>query len=329
VASTSERDQLSHRLFSAKSALIISHIMPDADTLGAALALGLSLRPLGIEVHLACQDPVPAELRFLPSADEIQPRMYSGEEVIVTVDISDQPRIGKLYDERVFSTVPVLVIDHHITNTRFGTWNWVADVPATSEMVLEMLEARGVPISQDIATCLLAGIIGDTQCFMTSNTAPSSLKAAARLQALGANLQEIAATVLNRRPASALAVWREAFNNVYQEGGILITTLSNQFLRSVGADDSSTNGLSSWLAGLDGVLIAAVLREGDDGSVDVSMRSVPTINLAEAAKNLGGGGHPQAAGCVLPGPLPAARERLLQELRPLTASTKRSQEAAG
>ncbi len=316
---TSDRDQLSDRLFAAKSALIIAHIMPDADTLGAALGLGLSLRSLGMTIHLACADPVPTELRFLPSAQEFQPRLYAGEEIIVTVDISDEQRIGTLYDEKIFSTVPVLVIDHHITNTRFGALNWVTEVPATSEMILELLQARGVTISLDAATCLLAGIIGDTQCFLTSNTSPSSLIAAAQLQALGAPLRDIATTVLNRRPVSALAVWREAFINACQEPGIIITTLGSAFLRSVSADDSSTNGLSSWLAGLDGVLISAVLREADDGSVDISMRSVPEINIAVVAQKLGGGGHPQAAGCVLAGPLSSASERLLTELRPLTA----------
>jgi len=300
--------------------------MPDADTLGAALGLGLSLRSLGIVVRFACEDPAPTELRFLPSSSEIRPEPYAGEEVIVTVDISDQLRIGKLYDEKVFSSVPVLVIDHHVTNTRFGTLNWISDVPATSEMILELLQARDVAISLEAATCLLAGIIGDTQCFLTSNTTPSSLMAAAQLQKLGAPLREIATTVLNRRPASALAVWREAFINSYQEPGIIITTLGSAFLRGAGADDSSTNGLSSWLAGLDGILISAVLREADDGSVDVSMRSVPEINISVVSQKLGGGGHPQAAGCVLTGPLPAARERLLTELRPLVKPAAHGEE---
>ncbi|MHB9034011.1 MAG: DHH family phosphoesterase, partial [Anaerolineae bacterium] len=149
---------------------------------------------------------------------------------------------------------------------------------------------------------------------------------AAQLQKIGAPLREIAATVLNRRPASALAVWREAFLNVTQESSIVLTTLSKEFLRSVHADDSSTNGLSSWLAGLDGTLISAVLREDEDGSVDVSMRSVPEINVAVVAKKLGGGGHPQAAGCVLPGPLSATRERLLGELCTLTEHAVKTEE---
>ncbi|MHB9034367.1 MAG: DHH family phosphoesterase, partial [Anaerolineae bacterium] len=174
-----DRDRLIERLFNSKSAYIISHIAPDADTLGAALGLGLALRQLGISVHFACEDPVPMELRFLPSSNEFTSRPYAGEEVIVTVDISDQQRIGKLYDEKVFSSVPVLVIDHHVTNTRFGAINWISDVPATSEMILEMLQSRDIAISIEAATCLLAGIIGDTQCFLTSNTQPSSLVAAA------------------------------------------------------------------------------------------------------------------------------------------------------
>ena len=206
----SEREIIGECLRAAHSIWIVSHIAPDADTLGSALALAWSLRSLGIQVNLACADPVPLELHFLPGADAITMRPYAGEELIVAVDISYLQRICSLYNPAYFATVTVLNIDHHITNTRFGSLNWVEDNPATCEIVLELLQALHVNIGLETATCLLAGIVGDTQCFRTSNTAPSSLSAAAKLQALGAPLFEIANSVLNRRPYSALAVWNEA-----------------------------------------------------------------------------------------------------------------------
>ncbi|MHB1355977.1 MAG: DHH family phosphoesterase [Anaerolineae bacterium] len=329
TTTTSEREALGEKLRSAKSLWIVSHIAPDADTLGSALGLAWSLRPLGIEVHLACADPVPLELRFLPGAELITTHPYAGEEVIVAVDNSDVQRIGSLYNAANFSTVPVLNIDHHVTNTHFGSLNWVEDKPATCEIILELLQTHGIKVGQETATCLLAGIVGDTQCFRTNNTAPSSLAAAAELQSLGAPLFEIANSVLNQRPSSALAVWKEALTQAQSEPGIITTILSHNFLSSVLADDSSTNGLSSWLAGLEGTRIAAVLRETSTGKVDISMRSTPEINVAAVAKALGGGGHPQAAGCVIAGPLPASRNLLLSHLRQLIATNQSPHSPAG
>lgn len=314
---TSERKSIGERLRSANSLWIVSHIAPDADTLGSALALAWSLRPLGLEVHLACADPVPLELRFLPGAEMITTHPYAGEEVIVAVDNSDVQRIGSLYHTATFALAPVINIDHHITNTHFGSLNWVEDKPATCEIILDLLHSLGTSLSLETATCLLAGIVGDTQCFRTSNTAPNSLLAAAQLQALGAPLYEIASHVLNQRPASALAVWKEALTQAQTESGIVTTALSYDFMHSVHADESSTNGLSSWLAGLEGARISAVLRETSTGRVDISMRSTPEFNVAAVAKTLGGGGHPQAAGCLIAGPLPAARELLLNHMRQL------------
>jgi bifunctional oligoribonuclease and PAP phosphatase NrnA len=326
---TSERELVAERIRSARSLWIVSHIAPDADTLGSALALTWGLGCLDIEVHLACADPVPLELRFLPGAEQITARPYAGEEVIIAVDNSDVKRLGSLYSPADFATTPVLNIDHHVTNTRFGNLNWIEDKPATCEIILDLLQMLGVTLGLETATCLLAGIVGDTQCFRTSNTAPSSLCAAALLQALGAPLFEIANSVLNRRPSSALDVWREALTQAQTESGIITTILSYDFLHNVVADDSSTNGLSSWLAALEGVRIAAVLREMCIGKVDVSMRSTPGINVAVVATALGGGGHPQAAGCIITEPLLAARELLLHHLRPLIDKNQSPQSPAG
>jgi phosphoesterase RecJ-like protein len=329
MTTTSERDKIGERLLAARSIWIVSHIAPDADTLGCGLALAWSLRSLSIQVHLACADPVPLELCFLPGAESITAEPYADEELIVTVDISDLQRVGNLYRPDDFAAAPVLNIDHHITNTLFGNLNWVEDKPATCEMILELLQACKLTIGPEAATCLLAGIVGDTQCFRTSNTAPSSFEAAATLQGLGAPLFEIANQVLNRRPSSSLAVWKEALAQTQTEPGIVTTILGYDFLQSVGADDSSTNGLSSWLAGLEGTRVAAVLREISNGKVDISMRSIPGINVAAVAKVLGGGGHPQAAGCVIDGPLPSARAVLLAQLRPLVKDHLVHQTPAG
>ncbi|NLV73180.1 MAG: hypothetical protein GXY52_00635 [Chloroflexi bacterium] len=321
TTATNERDRLIDWLLAAKSAHIIAHIQPDADTLGAALGLAWALEELDIACQVVCQDPVPHELHFLPGSERVSAAPYGGQEVVLAVDASDERRLGSLYRRDAFGSAPLLVIDHHVTNTRYGDLNWVQDVPATSEMILDMLQLRGINISSKTATCLLAGIVGDTQCFITSNTAPSSLLAAAKLQQLGAPLVEIASSVLNRRPYSALAVWRQAMTAAVNERGVLITALDHDYLTSVQADDSSTNGLSSWLVGLDGVLISAVMRETAPRIVDVSMRSVSPIDISAAAKAMGGGGHPQAAGCVLHMSLTAARSYLLEMLLPLVAES--------
>ena len=299
----------------AQRVLIVSHWMPDGDTLGAALGLAWALRKRGIGARLSCADPVPSEFRFLPGSDAYTARRRSDEQAILVVDCSDLERIGSIYVAQDFATVPVVNIDHHVTNVLFGDVNLVAERGATAELILDLITYLGLPLDATIAKCLLTGIVTDTIGFRTSNTTADSLRAAITLVEAGASLAEIMDAVFNHRPLAMLRLWGVALANAQHEKDILWVEVSQGLLRRLNADAGAARGLPNLLATFEGPLASVVLRELEDGGVEVSMRSTSDLDVAAVAVALGGGGHARAAGCLLRGSLPEVRERVLAAIR--------------
>jgi bifunctional oligoribonuclease and PAP phosphatase NrnA len=303
----------------AQRVLIVSHVMPDGDTIGSALGLAWALRSRGMEVRLACADPVPALLRFLPGAEAFADRGRSDEQVVVAVDCSDQGRMGHAFEHAILQDVPLINIDHHVTNTLYGTYNHVSETAATAELVLEVIAFLGIPLDEraaglPIATCLLTGIITDTRCFRTHNTTPHALRAALKLIEVGASLTDVTDAIYNHLPLAMLRLWGPALAQVQQTGDIVWTEVTLAMLRAAELGPEASDGLVNYLSTFHEARVAMVLQEQEDGRVDVSLRSVPAVNVAVVARALGGGGHTQAAGAMLPGPLTAVRERVLAML---------------
>ncbi|MBN1400241.1 MAG: bifunctional oligoribonuclease/PAP phosphatase NrnA [Anaerolineae bacterium] len=301
-------------LAAMRRALIVSHISPDGDTIGSALALAWALRSRGIEVHLACADPVPTELRFLPGSDEFAPRLPSDEDAIFVLDTSDTARIGAIYDRDAFDAALVINIDHHVTNICYGDIDLVSPQASTAELVLDLVTFWGIAIDQTIASCLLTGIVTDTRGFATSNTTAQTLRAAAQLMEAGADLHQIVDAVFNHRTLGTLRLWGAAFSQAKLQEGILWVELSQSLMRSLDAEPADAKGLANFLSTIDAAAIV-VLRETEDGAVDVSFRSKPALDLSTVAIAFGGGGHAQAAGCLVIGSLDEVRERILGRMR--------------
>lgn len=301
-------------LQAAQSIYIACHIIPDGDAIGSLLGLGLGLRRLGKSCTMACADAVPTRFDFLASWREITTQPPTKEEVIVTIDSSDIERLGALYDEHIFRSRPVINIDHHVTNTRFGTVNLVQLLPSTAEIVYRLLKRLNVPLDKDISTALLVGLVTDTQCFRTSNVSAQQLRTAIALMDAGASLTEITELVFNREPLSTICLWGQALARVQRRERVLWTEIDQNMMRKCGAAPNEGNGLVSFLASTMGVDVAVVFREKDDGRIEVSMRAGPSWDISEVAFRLGGGGHPRAAGCTIAGKMAKVRELVLSEL---------------
>lgn len=301
-------------LQAAESIYIACHIIPDGDAIGSLLGLGLALGQLGKHCTLACADPVPLKFSFLPGAQEIAPLPPTTEQVIVTVDSSDSERLGSLYDEELFRSRPVINIDHHVTNTRFGTVNLVQALPSTAEIVYALIRRLKVPLDKDIASALLTGLITDTRCFRTGNVTTKQLRTAIVWMKAGASLTDITELVFNREPVSRICLWGQALARVQTRGRIIWTEVHRDMIRECGASPNEGNGLVSFLASATGVDVAIVLRESDDGRIEASMRAGPGWDVSQVALQLGGGGHPRAAGFTMAGEMSTVRERLLSEI---------------
>ena len=297
----------------AEHILAITHISPDGDAIGSLLGLGWVLEELGKDHILACADRVPRNYRYLPGSEwVVQEPHPQGVDLVVSLDASDPGRMGTAYDSQALHGIPLANIDHHVTNVRFGTWNWVdPSVAAATMLVLELLDRLGVPLNEKIALCLLNGLATDTRGFRTSNTTVQEMKAATRLMKTGASLSQVMHHAFNQRSFSSIRLWGATLQTVKLDRRIIWGEITLSTQRKVSGGDISYGGLANFILAAEGADVSVVFTEAENGDVDVGFRAMPGMDISGVAQDLGGGGHPQAAGCTLAGPLSAVRRQVL------------------
>jgi len=297
--------------------VMVSHVKPDGDTLGAGLALGLALKKLGKRVHYFQQDPVPRNLRFLPDSQFVSrdlPPDLPDDALFVFCDMSDMGRAGDYLPP--LARENVLDVDHHLGNALFGAYNFVLPHEcSTGTVVMHLLRELGAEVDRDIATCVLTTIMTDTGGFMHSNTTPEVLELSADLMRRGANKEEITEEIfLNKRVAATRLLGRIVDEMQFgHDGRYCYSHVDDAMLGETGADGEDTEDTVNTLRGQDGVEVAALFK-AYDGEIRVSLRSNGRVNVQAAAKRLGGGGHFRASGLTWNGALAdgiAAVERAL------------------
>jgi phosphoesterase RecJ-like protein len=239
-------------------------------------------------------------------------------DVVIALDCANTDRLGTIFSENpnLFFEVPVVNVDHHPGNSNFGKVN-IVDITAssTAEILVSLLETLGkdVPnlIDTDIATCLLTGLITDTNSFQNSNTTPKSLTVAAQLVAAGGRQQEIVKHVFKTRSLSTLRLWGRALSYIKEDQSLRFawSILSKaDFVAAQATQDNASGVIDELLktaAGMDFVLLLTE-REGD---LHGSFRSVvSSVDVAKLASLFGGGGHTQAAAFTIQNARLADRE---------------------
>ena len=298
--------------------VFVSHVKPDGDTLGAGLALGLALRPLGKRVYYFQQDPVPRNLRFLPDADRVSrelPADLPADTLWVFCDMSDASRGGEFLP--AIERQNILDIDHHLGNTRFGALNYVLEREcSTGTCVLKLLEAMKAPVTPEIATCLLTTIMTDTGGFMHANTTADVLRTSAWLVDRGADKEEITERVFANKRFAAITLVGDALANARLEerGKFCWSLVDDAMLARHGADGEDTEEIVQHLRSVEGVDVAALFK-AYEGEVRVSLRGNGRVNVQSAAGRLGGGGHFRASGLTFEGSVQDAIEGVRAALR--------------
>jgi phosphoesterase RecJ-like protein len=296
--------------------LLACHVGPDDDAVGSLTALGHALTGMGLKPTMACSDPIPRSLRYIPGAGQIVQDPAAPFDLVVSLDCSDLRRMGRIPQLPGFDEVALVNIDHHVTNPRFGQVALVdTDASCTAEIVLGLLDHLGAHLDTQTATSLLAGVVGDTRGFRTSNVTVDLMETAVRLMKAGAPLAEIAYNGLDRRTVGTLRLWGSALGELRTDDRLVWTVITGASRRAAGFEDPGDAGLAGLLIGVEEADVAAVLSEEEDGSVEVSLRAAPGFDVAQVAAQFGGGGHALAAGCLLPGPVDRAEARLLSALR--------------
>ena len=286
--------------------VMVSHVNPDGDTLGAGLALGLALKKLGKRVLYFQEGSVPRNLRFLPEAEMVTrdlPADLPPDTLYVFCDMGNRARGGATL-ERV-ARENILDIDHHLGNEYFGAYNYVIPTEcSTGTCVVRLLRKLNVEIDRSIATCLLTTIMTDTGGFMHSNTTPEVLGLAAQLIVAGADREEITEEVFANKRFAAIKLLGRALEEatLEHEGRYCWSFIDEDMLETCGADYEDTEEIVGHLRSIEGVEAAALFKT-QDGEIKVSLRSKGKINVQAAASRLGGGGHFRASGLTFRGTL--------------------------
>lgn len=231
-------------------------------------------------------------------------------DLVFVLDSSDLDRLGGIYEENpeIFYESPVINIDHHVSNDYFGKINLV-DITATStaEILVALLESLGREknlLDEDVATCLLAGIVTDTGSFQNQNTTPKSFTVAAQLVAAGARQQEIIKHIYKTKRLSTLKLWGKILTNiVYDQGGRFVWSNATKadFVECEAGEDESSGVIDELLKSVPGADFALLLTERGDG-VHGSLRSGgQAFSVEPIARIFNGGGHEQAAAFFLSG----------------------------
>ena len=311
-------------LSGARFVLMPTHQNVDADGLSSPLAMLHALRQLGISASPLIGDGLfPQNLSFLPGVDQVLIYGQDGlpeYDVLCLVDCADHKRLGAFYTDepqRLNGSVPIVNIDHHVTNDHYGAVNIVEpNAASASEVVTDVLAIWGSELTKDIAQCLLAGLYGDTLGLRTESTSSRTMRTAADLVDAGANPGPIVDALFRLKPRSSVCLWERALRNVQWTGSLIWTELTPAEFRTCGASPVEAEGLVNFLTGTEGSRAAAILYANDHGW-RVSMRSVDA-DVAAIAAEFGGGGHPRAAGCTIVGD-EAVKQHFLQRVSELAS----------
>ena len=306
----------------AKRVLITSHSAPDGDAIGSELGLLELAERLGVTGAVVNRDPHPASLAFLPGLDRVtvQDAPPAGFErdfdLVVTLECPglDRPDLAGL------DRLPILNIDHHLANERYGALDFVdEEAPAVGEMVLAMAAAAGVPVSPAMATCLYTALVTDTGDFRYSNATPRAFAAAARLVAAGAAPHVIAEALHEHVPERVVRLTAAVLGTLelLAGGRLALITCDRAMLDAAGARPEDTESLINVPRAIDGVQVAVLLKTFPPNGVRASLRSRGVVDVQAVARRFGGGGHRAAAGCTITLPAERARQALLAELIPI------------
>lgn len=308
---------VAERMFAGSRFLITAHRNPDGDALGSSLALQGILRVMGKEATVVVRDSFHRALRNIPGAEEVivsdtLPADYPGRyDAIFTMECPEHERTG-------FPVLPgpVVNIDHHLGNTMYGEVNYLdVDAPSVGEMVLQVNKHVGVPLDERIATAMYVSLATDTGFFRYTNTTLRAFEAAEQMVRAGANPGEISLWINETANLASIRLLGLCLNTLQIHAGGKVATLElpKRFFTEAGAEPEDSEGIVNYGRTIDGVLVAAMLKEADGGT-RVSMRAKPGVDTQKVAASFGGGGHKAASGCFLKSSIAEAKETIVDLL---------------
>jgi phosphoesterase RecJ-like protein len=285
----------------AQKIIVVTHINPDGDAIGSLCGLGLALREHGKEVTLAVDGGITPYLSYVPGSETVQATLENlTADLVISVDASDLGRAGAMGATAWTLDVPKLVVDHHVTNTLFGTLHVLhSDFVSTTEAVLRLIDFLGWELSLPIAKALMVGFITDTISFRVGPVTAETLEQVGRLMRLGVTIKEVVERMLERAEPGQLTLLGRGLLAMQVEEHVAWTSLRLQDFQEAGLALIDKPELSTEMLRDPRVYISAFFLETEGGDVRVSIRATPGFDVGSLAAGVGGGGHTLAAGIRL------------------------------
>ncbi len=293
--------ELANKISRESKVALFCHVRPDGDALGSALGLKLALKSLGVVAEVFCDDIVPTRFYFLEEIKTVK-RGFSlsdGYSALIAVDCAEINRLGdfaKCFDEfkNTYS------IDHHISNTRFATVNYVVDCASNSENVYDLITELGVEINKELAELLAMGIVTDTGNFKHNSVRAKTFSVASVLREKGADFNKIVYNTFTKQTKARAKLHGLVTSKIryFLDDKLAVITVTQKDLETTGATKDETEGFIDFVMGIDTVEVGASVMEIASNKYKISLRS-KTVDVNAVASTFGGGGHHCASGCQI------------------------------
>jgi phosphoesterase RecJ-like protein len=306
MSAQQDLENILSKLASAHRIIIVSHTNPDADAYGSSCGLAWGLKALGKSVAVYNDHGFIPRYKVIPGASEVEKGAWpllESEDVVVACDCGAAERVGDQLLRNLMEAPCVINIDHHASNSRFGSLNLVVEeASSTSELIfdvlkgLEALEGRSDIISKEAAECLLSGIIGDTGSFRYPSTTAKTFLVAHELMLRGARPGPLTQELYANQSLVALRLQSEALGAVsVHANGFAEVVVTQEMLRRTGADILDADSLAERARDIEGVKVSALYKQDTD-LWRISLRARQGIaDVSAVAQAFGGGGHKAAA----------------------------------
>ncbi|MBR2888854.1 MAG: DHH family phosphoesterase [Oscillospiraceae bacterium] len=293
--------------------VILTHCRPDGDTVGTAAALCLGLRQLGKTAHVLHNREV--TLKYAPLLAGLTKAWPQEGDVLVAVDTAAVQRLPE--DFLPLAEKIALRIDHHGTRESFTAFELVEpEAAACGEILWGLLELMGISLDKPMAEALYTAVATDTGCFRFPNTTPASFRTAAACAEAGGDLAAINREIFDTNSFRKLKIqsWITENTRFLAGGQIAVCAIPLEVERRIGVTEDDMDGISGFPRSIEGVKIAATLREIGGGRVKVSVRALPGYDADRVCAHFGGGGHKGAAGCTISMPLAEAAKAVAEAM---------------
>jgi phosphoesterase RecJ-like protein len=297
--------------------LVVSHKNPDGDAIGSEIALTMALKKMGKNVYIYNSDPPPDKYAKFSKASLVKTKKKDfKEDVTIFVDCAEIERVGRIKENLDFSK-PSINIDHHIGNTKFGTVNIIKpDHSSTAEIIYQLIKDK-IEMDKEIATYLYIGILTDTGAFRYPNTTSHSLRVASELVAYGVIASQVSEFIWFTDPEARIKLLGDVLRTMDLYDKISIMYVSQEMLKRNGAKEEDTEEFVDYGLSIKRIETAAIIKEREDGTLKVSLRSKNNVPVQELAAKYGGGGHRTASGFSVKREIQSFKKELKKELEKL------------